>query len=67
MLGAGRIQASLIAYAGWEVLGIYLEVKGKANLHPEFIVLSEVILTKGYTAREVNISGNKYEEKVKTY
>lgn len=37
MLGAGRRQASLIAYAGWKVLGIYLEVKGKANLHPESV------------------------------
>lgn len=37
MLGAGRRKASLIAYAGWKVLGIYLEVKGKANLHPESV------------------------------
>ncbi len=24
----------LIAYAGWKMLGIYPEVKGKTNLHP---------------------------------
>lgn len=35
MLGAGRRQASLIAYARWKVLGVYLEVKGKTNLHPD--------------------------------
>lgn len=34
MLGAGRRQASLIAYAGWKVLGVYPEVKGKTHLHP---------------------------------
>lgn len=26
--------SSLIDYAGWEVLGVYPEVKGKTNLHP---------------------------------
>lgn len=34
MLRAGGRQASLIAYSGWKMLGIYPEVKGKTNLHP---------------------------------
>lgn len=34
MLGAEMIQALLIAYADWEVVGIYLSVNRRANLHP---------------------------------
>lgn len=64
VLGARRRQASLIAYAGWKVLGVYLEVKGKTNLHPESARPVCGCATEGLqqmgTAREVNISGNKH-------
>lgn len=38
MLRAGNRRASLIAYAGWKVQGIYPKVKGKTNLHPASVV-----------------------------